>query len=564
MNWFIESFRHYPELAVFLALALGYWVGRLKIGGFTVGAPLGALLMGMLVGQMVIPIPGPIKSLFFIMFLFVTGYKIGPQFVRSFNRDALPQACFAVVVRILCFICPFAAIMLLGYDAGTAAGFTAGSQTNSVTLGVAGDAISNLSLEAVAKKHLLDANAIAYAITYIFGTAGTIWILSSLAPKLLGVDFPAACKELEEKMGSGASVSEMEGGSPAFAIRTYQITARELDNMTVGQFEAEVFKRKNTRAFIRRLRRENEIVECLPETILHCGDIVAVDTSVSTHAAADLESVGTEVADHQLLDIPIEIVDVIITNKAAAGMTLMELGTLPASRGVFLRQLVRDQIVMPFFPNTHIDRADVLTVIGSKPDVQRVAGFLGYADRPTDMTDMIVVGAGIVIGGLVGLVTINVGGVPLSLSTSAGALIAGLIIGWLRSVRPAFGRVPAPALWVMDALGLNVFLAVVGITSGPSFLTGVQSMGVTIVLAGVVATTVPLILSLLIGKYIFRFHPAVLLGCLCGARGSAPALPSVIDAAQSQLPALYYPLGLAISQILAAAAGVLIISLLVK
>ena len=564
MNWFVESFRHYPELAVFLTLALGYWVGRLKIGGFTVGAPLGALLMGMLVGQMVIPISGPIKSLFFIMFLFVTGYKIGPQFVRSFNRDALPQACFAVVVRILCFVCPFAAILLLGYDAGTAAGLMAGSQTNSVTLGVAGDAISNLSLEAAAKKNLLDANAIAYAITYIFGTAGTIWILSSLAPKLLGVDLPAACKELEEKMGSGTSVSNMEGGSPSFAIRTYQITARELDNMTVGQFESEVFKRKNARAFIRRLRRENEILECLPETILRCGDIVAVDTSVSTHTAADLEKIGVEVADHQLLDIPIEIVDVVITNKAAAGMTLMELGALPASRGVFLRKLVRDQIMMPFFPNTQIDRADVLTVIGSKPDVQRVAGFLGYADRPTDMTDMIVVGAGIVIGGLVGLVTINIGGIPLSLSTSAGALIAGLIIGWQRSVRPAFGRVPAPALWVMDALGLNVFLAVVGITSGPSFLTGVQSMGITIVLAGVVATTVPLILSLLVGKYIFRFHPAVLLGCLCGARGSAPTLPSVIDAAQSQLPALYYPLGLAISQILAAAAGVLIISMLAK
>ena len=562
MNWFIESFRQYPELAIFLSLALGYWVGRLKIGSFTVGAPLGTLLMGMLVGQMGIPISGPLKSLFFTMFLFVTGYKIGPQFFQSLKSDGLPQAAFTVIVRVLCFVCPFFAAVLLGYDPGTAAGFMAGSQTNSVTLGVAGDAISKLGLETAAKQQLLNANAVAYAITYIFGTAGTIWILSSVAPKLLGMNLPEACKELEAKMGSGAIVPGLDAGSPSFGLRAYQITSPELDNFSVSQFETEVVKRKNARGFIRRLRRAGEILECSPDTILHLGDIIAVDASVSVHATANLSNIGPEVADLALIDIPTDIVDVIITNKAAAGLTLMEMGSLPFSRGIFLRKLVRDQTLMPFFPETKVNRGDVLTIIGGKSDVESAVQFLGYADRPTDATDMIYVGAGIVIGGLIGLVTIKVGGIPLSLSSTAGALIAGLIIGWLRSVRPAFGRVPTPALWVMDALGLNVFLAVVGITSGPSFIKGIQSMGISLLLAGVVATIVPLFFGLFIGKYIFKFHPAVLLGCLCGARGSAPALPSVIAAAQSQLPALYYPLGLAISQILAAVAGVLVITLL--
>jgi putative transport protein len=563
MQWFVESFMHYPELAIFLSLALGYWVGRLKIGGFTVGAPLGTLLMGMLVGQMGIPITGPVKALFFTMFLFITGYKIGPQFFQSLKSDGLPQAAFAVVVRALCFACPLLAALFLGYDAGTAAGFMAGSQTNSVTLGVAGDAISNLSLEAAAKQQMLSANAIAYAITYIFGTAGTIWILSSVAPKMLGMNLAQACKELEAKMGGGSVVPGMDAGSPSFGMRAYQIISPELDNLSVGDLEARVVERKNARGFIRRLRRADEILECSPDTILHLGDIIAIDASVSLHAAADQSNLR-EVADLRLLDIPIEIVDVVITSKAAAGLTLKEMGSLPFSRGIFLRKLVRDQTLMPFFPETKVNRGDVLTITGSKPDVERAAQFLGYADRPTDMTDMIFVGGGITVGGLFGLITVKIGGIPLSLSSTAGALIAGLVIGWLRSVRPAFGRVPAPAVWVMDALGLNVFLAVVGITSGPSFITGIKSMGVSLMLAGVAATVVPLFLGLIIGKYVFKFHPAVLLGCLCGARGSAPALPSIIDAAQSQLPALYYPLGLAISQILAAVAGVLVVAFLAK
>jgi putative transport protein len=440
----------------------------------------------------------------------------------------------------------------------------AGSQTNSVTLGVAGDAISKLNLDATAKKTLLDANAIAYAITYIFGTAGSIWILSSLGPALLGIDLPAACKELEAKMGSGSRSLAMASGPPSFGIRTYQLTAAEMDNISVAEFEAEVIKQKNARAFIRRLRRGNEILECVPETIIRLGDIIAVDTFASVHAEADLSKVGHEVADQQLLDIPIEIIDIVITNKGAAGQTLAEIAALPASRGVFLQKLVREQILMPFFPDTRINRDDILTIIGSKPDVERISQFLGYADRPTEMTDMIVVGAGIVIGGLLGLITINVGGIPLNLSTTAGALIAGIVIGWLRSVKPAFGRVPTPALWIMDALGLNVFLAIVGITSGPSFVTGMKTMGVSLMLAGVVATCIPLLLSLLIGKYVFKFHPAMLLGCLCGARGSAPSLPGIIQAAQSQLPAMYYPLSFAVSQICAAVAGVIIISLMVK
>jgi putative transport protein len=244
-----------------------------------------------------------------------------------------------------------------------------------------------------------------------------------------------------------------------------------------------------------------------------------------------------------------------------AGKTLKELAALESAHGVFLRKLVRIGQEMPFTFETRIDRGDVLTLIGAKPNVARAAEELGYADRPTVTTDMIFVGLGIFIGGLVGLLSVTVGGLPLTLTASGGALIMGLVFGWLRSVRPTFGRIPEAALWVFDTIGLAVFIGVVGLGAGPSFVAGLRSTGVSLLLVGFVVAVVPHATALLFGRYILKMNPLILLGACAGAGTVTAALRAIQDEAGSKAPVLGYTVPYAIGNILLTAWGPVIVLL---
>jgi Predicted permease len=171
------------------------------------------------------------------------------------------------------------------------------------------------------------------------------------------------------------------------------------------------------------------------------------------------------------------VLDVVITNKSFVGKTIVDLAAFEFARGVFLKKLTRTGEPMPFSPATQVERGDVLTLVGATRDVARAAKELGYADRQTVMTDMIFVGLGIVLGGFMGLLTLTVAGLPLTLTASGGALIMGLIFGWLRAVHPTFGRIPGSAMWIFDTVGLTVFMACVGLPQGPAFFRDSRSRG---------------------------------------------------------------------------------------
>ncbi len=205
MTWIAETLRRYPEIAIYLALALGFFVGAIKIGKFSLGSVTGVLLMGVLIGQLEITISPHVKSVFFLMFLFAVGYGVGPQFFRGLRSDGLPQVMFAVVVCVAVLLSTFVAAKIAGYNMGLAAGLLSGAATISAVLGVATDTINNLGLPPDQTKPMIDAMPVAYAVTYLFGTAGSAWFLSSIGPKLLGVDLVKECKEYEEKMGGVAA-----------------------------------------------------------------------------------------------------------------------------------------------------------------------------------------------------------------------------------------------------------------------------------------------------------------------------------------------------------------------
>src|SRR5262244_4030801 len=185
LAWFAATLRQYPEIAIFLTLALGYYFGKFTFRGIALGSVTATLLAGVVIGQMGISISQPLKATVFLMFLFAVGYAVGPQFVRGVAKDGVPQAIFAVVQCVFCLLVPFVIVKMAGYNLGYAAGLYSGSQTISAAMGLSTDAINRLGLPADQAKGLLDSMPIAYAVTYMFGTVGSALVIALIVPALL-------------------------------------------------------------------------------------------------------------------------------------------------------------------------------------------------------------------------------------------------------------------------------------------------------------------------------------------------------------------------------------------
>jgi putative transport protein len=559
MNYLTHALREHQELAVFLTLAIGFFIGRVKIGSFSLGTVVGTLLAGVAIGQLNIQVPAVVKYVFFDLFLFTTGYKVGPQFFRGLKKDALPQVALTVVLCVICLLAAFTAAKFLGYDMGTAAGLLAGAFTESTVIGTAGDAIGRLALSDADKTSLTNNIPVAYAVTYLIGTGFIVWFLPNVGPKLMGVNLKEEARKLQAKIsGSGSAQAEVMSAFMRLAVRAYRITRSDLLNRSVAELES---RPREARVFISRIRRDGKIIEPEPDTVVREGDIVAVLTRSELLMARGTE-IGVEVSDTELLDFPVEMLDVVITNKSLDGKSIAELAVMDFARGVFLKKLTRTGQAMPFLPETRVERGDLVTLIGSEKDVERAARSLGYADRKTVMTDMIFVGAGIFLGGMFGLLTIVVGGLPLTLTASGGALIMGLVFGWLRAVRPTFGRIPESAMWVFDTVGLTVFMACVGLAAGPSFFSGLQKSGLSLVLVGLIIAVLPHAVAILFGRYVLKMNPVIVLGACSGAGTITAALRAIQEEAQSELPALGYTVPYAIGNILLTAWGPVLVAMM--
>ncbi len=559
MDYLVSALRQNPELAIFLTLAVGFAIGRVRIGTFSLGTVVGTLLAGVLIGQLDIKVPGLVKTVFFDLFLFTTGYKVGPQFFRGLKKDALPQLAITVVLCVTCLLCAVAASKIMGYDVGTAAGLLAGAFTESTVIGTAADAINRLELPAAEKTALINNIPVAYACTYLIGTAFIVWFLPAMGPRLMGVNLRDEARKLQGQMAGGEEHEPgVQSAFESFAVRAYRVTSDRLIGKTVAQLEA---LPRDTRVFISRIRRGRAILEPTPDTVIEKDDVIAV-MARSEILMGRGTVIGPEVEDKDLLDYPAEVLDVVVTNKAMAGKSIRELAALEAAHGVFLRKLVRLGEEMPFTAETRVERGDVLNLIGARSDVERAAKEVGYADRPTVSTDMVFVGLGIFLGGLVGLLTLVVGGVPITLTASGGALIMGLVFGWLRAVRPTFGRIPEPAMWVFDTVGLTVFIGVVGLTAGPTFVAGLQKSGPSLLLVGLVVAVLPHTLAILFGRHVLRMNPVILLGACSGAGTVTAALRALQEESQSKLPALGYTVPYAVGNILLTAWGPVIVALL--
>jgi putative transport protein len=555
MHWFVTSLRENPELAVFLTLAIGFVIGRARIGSFRLGNVVGTLLAGVLVGQLVVRVDPLVKLVFFDLFLFATGYKVGPQFFRGLKKNAASQALLTLVLCVVSLVTTVGAAKLMGYDCGTAAGLLAGAFTESTVIGTAGNTISRLQLPEAETSRLLNNIPVAYAVSYLVGTSVVVWFLSSLAPRLLRVDLKVESRKLEAQAGGAKADARTRS-----AYREWDVRAFLIPEAWAGRRVAEVEGSfAPARVFVQRVRRGREILEVTSDRVLAKGDVAVV--GARRHVLlAEGSPFGEETEDRELLDFPMAALDVVVTRKEIAERPLAEIAE-EHGRGVVLLKLVREGEEIPFAPGTVVNRGDLLRLAGAERDVERTGKALGYVERPSSETDVVFVGLGILLGGLFGALTIRVGDLPISLTASGGALVMGLVFGWLRSVHPTFGRIPEPALWVFDTIGLAVFIGCVGLDAGPSFVAGLRTTGPSLVAMSLLVALTPHLSTVLFGRYVLKMNPVLLLGACAGAGTATAALRAVQDEAGSKLPVLGYTVPYAIGNILLTAWGPVVVLL---
>lgn len=570
MDWLLDTLIKYPSIPIFLTIGLGFYLGKFKYKSFALGTVTSVLLVGVAVGYCInrfagqpIEIGAPLKSLFFLIFLFAIGYKCGPQFVSAIRGQGIKQVLFAVVVCVLCLVVTWGCAKVMNYNAAMATGLFSGAQTISAVIGVGTDTISSLpDVDAATKKAWIDLIPVCYAVTYVFGTIGSAYLLGNLGPAMLGglKKVRQQTKEYEQQLNHSTLSTDpayIVGNRP-IVFRAYKVTS---DNfaapMTVEQLE-DHFSKLGRRIFVERVRpgaAGSEIVGATPSLLIHQGDEIVV-SGRHEYVIQDESWIGQEVDDPALLTFNAEKTKVMVTKKAA-GQTVDQLRAQPFMYGVMIASISRQGgVPIPVLANTKLMQGDMLEIVGLPQEISAAVAAIGIEEKPTSVTDLVFVSLVIVIGALVGALTLNVHDIPVSLSTSGGALIAGLFFGWWRTRRPSVGIIPEASLWLMQNLGLNMFIAVIGIQSGPTFFSGLEQVGWMFFVMGIVATTVPILISLWIGAKFFKFHPAVNLGCVAGSRTTTASLGAITDSLQSNVPALGYTITYAIGNTLLILMGV--------
>jgi putative transport protein len=549
LSWLEQFLVRYPELTLFLVIAVGYWIGSFKIGAFSLGPVTGALFAGLLVGNFAhVPVSGMTKSFLFLLFLFGVGYSVGPQFVLAMKRDGLKPMLLAIVVSFTGLGVAIGVSTVLRLDPGFAAGLLSGALSQSAAMGTATDAVNGLAIPEAQRALFASHIAVADAVCYIFGYAGVILFCIQIAPALLKIDLRKEALKLEQALGISRAKPGLVSAWRKFELRAYRLEERSLlAGLTVAAAEARITEH---RAFIHRIRRGERILAAEPGIKLAAGDVIAL----SAPRQIIVEWVGSraeEVEDRELLDIPLSAAEIFLINPDLAGMSLLDTSQQAWTRGLYLRSLSRGGQEIPIAAGIVLQRGDLLRVVGPERVVENAAKNIGVIVAPSASIDFVVLGLAIFIGGLVGvLVSFSIAGIKISLSTSVGTLLAGLLVGYLRTRLPHFGRIPDGAINLMTSLGLAAFVGLTGIHAGPIFLSALRETGLSLLLGGMVVTLLPQIVGFCVGHFVLRMNPILLLGALTGAQTVTSAMAALQERSESPVVVLGYTPAYPISNIL--------------
>ncbi|MFZ3282851.1 aspartate-alanine antiporter [Pseudomonas sp.] len=557
LEFILHALRTDPEIAVFLAIALGVFIGRIRIGSFHLGSVAGALLMGLLIGQIGLEVPAGLKSVFFVMFIYAVGFKSGPEFFGSLNRGTLKLVVLSVVLCATALGAILLMYSVFDFDAGFTAGLGAGALTDTAIMGTATSAINQLTIDAAAKAQLNSHMAIAYAITYLFGTIGLIVFVGSIAPKLLGVNLRESARELELELGIAKEEEAITVPYTRMVVRAHQVA----ENGQAAGLRIIDLEKPHESLTVERVMRAGKVIERDEEFVLMAGDIIGV--YALRDAVGNLSHwVGPEIDHPEALSFPTRQVDIVLTSAEFAGKTIHQAKSRLASDrrlGCFVNNISRQGYDLPLLPNTVLRRGDVISLTGRTASVEAMAKRLGRIRKNNYKSDIAMHTLGMVLGSLLGLLSTHIGMIPVELGIGGGVLVAALVIGWYNSRHPEIGALPPAAQWAFSEFGLTAFGAVVGLLAGPAAFAAMKEQGLALLLSGAVVTILPPLVALYFGRYVLRLHPMILFGALAGAQTEAASMNKIIEQSGSNTPVIGFTVCYAISNVLLAVCGPIII-----
>ncbi|MGF6241175.1 MULTISPECIES: aspartate-alanine antiporter [Paraburkholderia] len=560
MDWLHSIFHKSPEIALFLSLAVGYYVGQINFGKFQLGGVGGSLLAAVVISQFGVTIDNGVKSVMFAVFIYAVGYDSGPGFFNSLNRKTLREIAMAIFLAVSALITVVVCAKLFHLNKGLAAGLAGGALTQSAIIGTAGDAIARLSLPADEIKSLQSDVAIAYAVTYVFGSLGAIIVCVNILPKFMGQGLREASIEAEKELSAGSSSSLGAGqirALPELVGRAYKI------DVSAGKTVKAVETQHQDMLTIERIRRDGQNLEPTPDLTLQLNDEVLVIGR--REAVVAFGANGSEIANVDDIGVVMQTREGVFTRKGMNHTTIAaarEVVDRDVRHGVYIQGAKRAGQPLPILPETKLEHGDVITFYGSPKDTKRAVDAAGYELPYSNKTDFIYMGVGLVLGLLIGLIVVNVAGIPLTLGSGGGCLLAGLLFGWMRGKHPMYGVLPSAASQLLKDFGLAAFVAVVGLNSGLQAVVTVKQSGMTIFLLGVFVTLFPLLLTMLFGRYVLGYkNAAILAGALSGSRSANPAFGGVLDKAESAVPTVPFAITYAIANVALTLLGPLVVGL---
>jgi putative transport protein len=493
------------------------------------------------------------KSLFYYLFMYGVGLRVGPSFINSLKGEGLKFTILAVICSVLGLLGAVFFVKLWDLPTGAAGGILAGSMTMSAAIGSAEEAVRQGVVPLAQGQSFEDVSgmiALSYGLTYIWGTVGIILICKYL-PRWWGIDAKAAAKKYEEENGvPNVDDAGLTGFRP-MALRAYKLTSDQVAGMTVGQFLAKWPQYKIVN--VRRPGGKDASEERLgapADLVLKQGDIVALGGRLD-QMTENLGLIGPEVADEKALNIPLDQAEILVTNKAMEGVELGDLRKEGYASQVGLQRMERGGVPFPLGLKTKLERFDVLYVVGLKAAVNEVAAKLGRIARPSTSTDLLTLAVGMILGFLIGAIAFPIAGSKVGLGNAGGLLVSGVIVSSMVSRLRFFGNTPNAARNILEDLGLVVFIAIVGINAGAGLLSQLSgSVALYIFIAGFICTTIPPILVWAIGYHLMKINPAVLMGGVAGARSHSGPAREAAKEIDSSVPWIGFPVGYAVSGVL--------------
>ena len=545
-----------PVIALFICLALGHLIGRIRLGPVKLGGVCGTLFVALAIGQLGVTISADLKNTAFALFIYALGFSAGPQFFDNI-RGGWRYGIFSLIEVVSVLVLVGAATLMFGFDAGTSAGLFAGAATESAVVGTASEALGRLSLSDAEIMRLQANTATAYSLTYLFGLVSIVVFTTQIAPMMMRINLRAEATALAARLGAPADEADQIDALPIFVGRAF--SAGPAAGMTVGDFE----RSRNRTVFIQRIGRGAELINPTEDVLINQDDLLILHGRRNAVIAAT-SAVGPELPVPADISVPMSRRDVIANRRQIDGMHIRDLrAAAPAeiARGLFIERVRRMDQTIPALPKTRLQRGDILTLYGPEDAINRAAKELGAPLIASNATDFVFLGLGVLVGLLIGRLSAHLWGFEVTLGTGGGALISGLAFGWLNMRRPRYGNMPAAAADFMKDFGLATFIAAVGLSAGPDAVALAREYGLILPLLGILVSVIPALISLWVGWKIMKIDAPILLGIIAGQHCSTPTISALVGQAGNSTPVIGYTVTYAISNVLLPLLGPIVVGM---